>query len=207
MTAINNNVSPKTNDWQSGFVALLPEIQQRLDYAFRHRNTEARDDATTDGIAHALLAYRRLYQRHRVEVATATNLAWCAIRQVEAGRVAGNPLNSREPLSLYAQRRRAMSVVSLQTCTARERAWIDRLANDHRVSVIDQVAARLDVAAWLATFCRRTRQIASDLAHGCTTSEVARKYGVTASRISQLRRELARSWQEFQHEPERAASA
>jgi hypothetical protein len=67
--------------------------------------------------------------------------------------------------------------------------------------VLDLVAAKLDVAAWLKTLCRRTRRIAADLAKRFTTSEVARKYGVTAARISQLRQELKGSWSEFQHEP------
>jgi hypothetical protein len=44
------------------------------------------------------------------------------------------------------------------------------------------------------------RQIAKDLAVGCSTSEVARKHGVTASRISQLRRSLEASWMQFQNE-------
>ena len=79
--------------------------------------------------------------------------------------------------------------------------WIDALVQDRRSTVLDHVAAKLDVAAWLKTLCRRTRRIAADLAKGCTTSEVARKYGVTAARISQLRQELTDSWGEFQHEP------
>jgi hypothetical protein len=37
------------------------------------------------------------------------------------------------------------------------------------------------------------------LARGFTTCEAARKYGVTAGRVSQIRRELASSWAQFQH--------
>jgi hypothetical protein len=44
------------------------------------------------------------------------------------------------------------------------------------------------------------KQIAKDLAFGCSTSEVAKKYGVTAGRISQLRRSLEESWATFQQE-------
>ena len=42
------------------------------------------------------------------------------------------------------------------------------------------------------------KQIAKDLAFGCSTSEVANKYGVTPGRISQLRRTLEESWVAFQ---------
>jgi hypothetical protein len=44
------------------------------------------------------------------------------------------------------------------------------------------------------------KEIAKDLACGFTTSEVAVKYGVTAGRISQLRRTLEASWAAFQQE-------
>ena len=64
----------------------------------------------------------------------------------------------------------------------------------------DQVAVRMDVRAWLATLSRRTRRIAKDLVYGCSTSEVAKQHGVTAGRVSQLRRELYEGWQVFQGE-------
>ena len=44
------------------------------------------------------------------------------------------------------------------------------------------------------------KQIARDLAYGFSTSEVAEKHGVTAGRISQLRRTLEESWAAFQQE-------
>jgi FixJ family two-component response regulator len=74
------------------------------------------------------------------------------------------------------------------------------MVEDKRAPVADQVAAKMDIGAWFATLTRRMRQIAKDLAFGCTTSEVAEKYGVTAGRISQLRRTLEASWVAFQQE-------
>jgi hypothetical protein len=62
------------------------------------------------------------------------------------------------------------------------------------------VAARLDFSDWFATLSRRMKEIAGDLARGFTTSEAARKYRVTAGRISQIRRELETSWNNFQGE-------
>jgi hypothetical protein len=44
------------------------------------------------------------------------------------------------------------------------------------------------------------KRIASDLALGCSTSEAAMKYGLTAGRISQLRRVLEASWLAYQQE-------
>ena len=78
--------------------------------------------------------------------------------------------------------------------------WIDAMVEDKRAAVADQVAAKLDVGAWFATLTKRMREIAKDLAFGCSTSEVARKHNVTAGRISQLRRTLEESWAAFQQE-------
>jgi DNA-binding NarL/FixJ family response regulator len=58
----------------------------------------------------------------------------------------------------------------------------------------------MDTRAWFGTLTKRMKQIAKDLACGCSTSEVARKYGVTAGRISQLRRTFEESWAAFQQE-------
>ena len=179
---------------------MLPEIQQRLRHAFRHLDAEAAEDATEEGVVNCLLSYARLHQRGRANSVTAANLALFAVKQVQSGRSAGCRLNSMEPLAVYAQRRRGIRVEQLNVDDLCDRNWIDSLAHDLRSSVVDQVAARLDVAAWFATLSRRTRQIAKDLAYGCSTSEVAKKHGVTAGRVSQLRRELYDAWRVFQGE-------
>ena len=201
MLAISPNCPQVSSDWQTGFMTLLPEIKQRLQQAFRQRDAAAREEAIGDATVLCLLSFVKLHEQGRAETLTASNLAWYAAKQIRSGRSAGCRLNSKEPLALYAQQRRGIRVEHLNDNNPDDHSWIDSLVQDRRSTVLDHVAARMDVAAWLKTLCRRTRRIATDLATGCTTSEVARKYGVTAARISQLRRELAESWGEFQHEP------
>ena len=60
------------------------------------------------------------------------------------------------------------------------------MVEDKRATVADQVAAKMDVGAWFATLTKRMKEIAKDLAFGCSTSEVAEKHGVSAGRISQI---------------------
>jgi hypothetical protein len=203
MIVTSSSSAPTQGSWQADFVALFPEIEERLRQAFRHRDASAREEATADGVTLCLLAYSRLHAQGRADSITASSLAWYAAKQVRSGRSAGCRLNSQEPLALYAQKRRRFRIEPLESGGLSERIWIDAMVQGRWSSVLDQVAARLDIAAWLATLCRRTRRIAIDLAIGGTTAEVARKYGVTAGRISQLRRELAQSWREFQSEPAR----
>ena len=101
-------------------------------------------------------------------------------------------MNGKEPLSRYAQIGNGIQIEPTHG------KWIEMLVEDKRASVPDQVAAKIDVGAWFATLTKRMNEIAKDLAFGCSTSEVAKKYGVTAGRISQMRRTLEESWMVFQ---------
>ena len=83
-----NNERNEAN-WQQSFVAMLPEIQQKLRLAFCRLDHEAREDAIEEGIVHSLLAYLRLHEQGRAEVATASSLAWYSSRHVKRGRPAG----------------------------------------------------------------------------------------------------------------------
>jgi hypothetical protein len=194
MIAIDNELKHNESNWQASFIAMLPEIQQRLRRAFRHLDAEAGEDAVEEGVVHSLLSFVRLHEQGRAETATASTLAWFASLAVKRGRPAGNRMRSTEPLSRYAQLTNGIQV------ERRHSNWIDLLVEDKRASVPDQVAAKMDVGAWFATLSHRMKQIARDMAHGFSTSEVAQKYGVTPGRISQLRRSLETSWSAFQQE-------
>ena len=191
MIAINNERN-ETN-WQSNFVTMLPEIEQKLRLAFCRLEPEAREDAFAEGVVHSLLAYARLHEQGREEVATPSSLAWYSSRHVKRGRPAAGRMNGKEPLSRYAQIGNGIQIEP-------HSKWIDMLVEDKRATVPDQVAAKMDVGAWFATLTKRMKEIAKDLAFGCSTSEVAAKHGVTAGRISQMRRMLEESWLMFQGE-------
>jgi hypothetical protein len=192
MIAINNERNETS--WQTDFIVMLPEIEQKLRLAFCRLDRDAREDAIEEGVVHSLLAYVRLVEQGRAEVATPSSLAWYSSRHVKRGRPAGGRMNGKEPLSRYGQISNDIKVERQAS------SWIDTAVEDKRASVVDQVAAKIDVSAWFATLTQRTKQIAKDLAFGCSTSEVARKYGLTAGRISQLRRLLEESWAAFQLE-------
>jgi hypothetical protein len=192
MIDVNNECNETT--WQSTFTAMLPEIEQKLRLAFCRLDPESRDDAIEEGIVHSLLAFVRLHEQCREEIATPSSLAWYSSRQVKRGRPAAGRMNGKDPLSRYAQIGNRIQI------ERQPRNWIDAIVQDRRAAVADQVAAKMDVAAWFATLTKRMKEIAKDLAFGCSTSEVAKKYGVTPGRISQLRRVLAGSWAAFQGE-------
>ena len=57
------------------------------------------------------------------------------------------------------------------------------------------------MADWFDSLPLHKRRVAQVLATGETTKTAARKFRVSAGRISQLRREFEDSWADFQGEP------
>ena len=66
MIAYNHEQNETT--WQQNFVAMLPEVEQKLRLAFCRLDSEAREDAIEEGIVHSLLSYVRLDEQGRREV-------------------------------------------------------------------------------------------------------------------------------------------
>ena len=83
--------------------------------------------------------------------------------QVRQGRQAACRLNAREPLSRYAQLRSSWRIERLEGFDTPGANWIDWMIVDRRSSVADQVAARMDIRAWLITLSRRVGKIAREL--------------------------------------------
>jgi len=158
MIAMNNECEVST--WQPTFIAMLPEIEQKLRLAFCRLDPEAREDAIEEGVVHALLAYVRLDEQGRAEVATASSLAWYSSRHVRRGRPAGSRMNGKEPLSRYGQISNDIEV------ECQPSNWIDAMVEDKRAAVADQVAAKMDVGAWWGTLTKRMKEIAKDLRSG-----------------------------------------
>jgi hypothetical protein len=73
----------------------------------------------------------------------------------------------------------------------------ERLRDNTLTAVPEQVCFRLDFPAWLNTLNDRNRRVVEDLMQDQRTLDVARKYGVSPSRVSQLRREFKKRWRQF----------
>ena len=72
------------------------------------------------------------------------------------------------------------------------------MVEDRNATPADVARVRIDFGSWLGTLSRRDRRIAEILSVGETTGNVASRFHVSPGRVSQLRRELAQSWHEFQ---------
>jgi hypothetical protein len=61
----------------------------------------------------------------------------------------------------------------------------------------EQAAFRIDFPDWLTTRTERDRRIISDMAVGEKTMHLARRFGISPARVSQLRREYHNDWRQF----------
>ena len=186
--------------WHNRFLAMLPAIETHARLAFRHLDPEAREDAVQETIANALVAFVRLVQLQKTDVAYPSALARYAVAQIHDGRRVGNRLNVRDVLSPYAQKQKGIQVERIDRFDEEEGQWVEAVIEDDRTPVPDQAAFRCDFPTWLDSLSRRNRRIAQALSVGHTTSEVAKRFRVSPGRVSQLRREMHQSWQDFHGE-------
>ena len=189
--------SKQVPTWHSAFLAMMPTIATHARIAFSHLDPEARAEAVAECIANALVAYARLVELGKVSLAYPTVLARYAIVQVRVGRRIGNKLNVRDVMSEYCQRRKKLSVERLDRYDKDEDQWREIVVGDRHAGPAETARVRIDFADWLHSLPMRVRRIAKTLANGERTDETARKFGVSAGRISQLRSELAASWRRF----------
>lgn len=191
--------------WQTGFLALLPAIQRHAKIAFRHLDPEAREEAVQAAICGCCLAYRRLAELGKTDVAYPAPLARFAVAQVKAGRRTGGKLNCRDILSVHCQLTKRVTVERLDRPDDAEGHWAEILVEDRHAGPAVTAATRIDFGTWLHILPTRLRTIALFLARGETTTAAAQRFGLSAGRISQLRRQLYAAWHQFQGDPPAAA--
>jgi hypothetical protein len=109
---------------------------------------------------------------------------------------------ARDVLSRLAQQRKGFAVCKLPDCSTLDGSPLSEALHDNtRTPPDEQCAFRIDFPAWRATHTQRDRCVLDDLMLGERTSDVAGKYGISAGRVSQLRRQLLLDWRRFLSEP------
>ena len=188
------------NEIHRVFEDLLPAIRQQAHVAFRFSPREEREELIAEVVANAFCAFHRLAQRGKTELAYATPLAWYAIRQIRAGRLVGTSLNIHDVSSRYCQQTKDVCCERIDQYDDERDSWQEVLVEDRHATPADIAVTRIDFAVWLRRLSRQRRQIAKVLARGETTKVTAKRFGLTAGRISQMRREFQDAWRDFQGE-------
>jgi hypothetical protein len=198
---------PRTPCVPELFQTLLPQIRRQASIQLRHLRAEAREEAIAEVVARAFCAWRRLVEQGRPEVARPTPLAKYALRQVCAGRRVGCRQNSRDLLSPQVRRIHGFSIQRIDRRDPQDGTWRELLVEDRQAGPAETAAARLDWSAWLRTLSTRNRRVAKALSLGETTSGVARRFGLSQGRISQLRERLRQHWEQFQGDGQTVGAA
>ena len=186
--------------WHKQYLAMLPAILRHARMAFRHLDRESRAEAMQEVIANTFLAFARLVELGKSDLAYAHPLAGYAVAQFRAGRRVGCRFNVRDVLNPGCQRLKRVKVERLDRYHRPDQKWLEAVVEDHRTSPADQAAFRIDFPEWLGLLSTRNRKIAEALAAGESTGKVARRFSLSNGRISQLRRELEHSWRSFHGE-------
>jgi len=191
---------------QQRFEQMLPRIRRQAAIAFSDYDAEARDDLVAEVIANAYCAFVRLAARGKTDLGYAVPLTMFAVRQVKDGRRVGGKHSIGDVMSPYAQRQKGFTVQPLDRSNDTGETWQEIVVEDRYAGPDVVATTRIDFGEWLRSLPKRTERIATRLAVGDTTGDVARRFDVTPSRISHLRRELMSSWRTFQGELELAGA-
>jgi len=188
-------------EWHEPFLQMLPQIERRASLAFRGLPEEIRQEKIQDVVCHAMEAFKRLHDQGKPHVATAGTLATNGIKRTRCGRKLGMKMNVRDVSSRYCQQQKDLWLQRLDHQDHEDDAWHQILIEDRRAGPAEIAATRIDFRAWLRVLSKMQKEAATRLAVGETTGAVAKMLGVSSGRISQLRRELAQSWCDFQNGP------
>jgi hypothetical protein len=196
---------------QVAFLALVPKIEMRVHMAFAYLNcANERADKVAEALALAWKWFVRLHDRGKNAATFPIVFAALVVRAVASGRRIAGGEPTDDVMSKIAQRKHGFSV-TLFSSTARPAHEIqghphgqkafgaldERLADNTRTPVPEQAAFRIDFPAWLGTLSSRERTMAQAMMRDEGTNDLSRAFGVSAGRVSQLRRELRDGWERF----------
>jgi hypothetical protein len=180
----------------------LPAVERHARVAFRHlKCAQSQEDAIQECVGLSWKWFRRLAERGKDATAFPCALAGFAARAVRSGRRVCGHERKKEVLSAVAQRHHGFAVGKLPDFSTLNGNPLEEALIDNTVSPVpDQVAFRLDFPAWLCGLSHRNRDIAEAMALGHGTKHLARRFGLSEGRVSQLRSQFCDSWRRFHSE-------
>jgi DNA-directed RNA polymerase specialized sigma24 family protein len=198
---------PTTQDLHAAFVALLPRLQRYARFAFRSvRCPHEQADAAQELVALCWAWFVRLAARGKDAGVFPSRLADFAARQVRAGRKLCGQEAGKDGLSPTARWRRDFRVLRLDTEALRATTpWREALADNTRSPPDEAAAFRIDYPAWLSRLGERDRALAETMILAHSTAELARAFGLSPGRVSQLRQEFHDDWRRFHSKAVRPA--
>lgn len=190
---------------QRGFEEAIPTIEKKAKMYFRGMDPDKREEMVADTLALGWKYYLRLHQTGKNPDDFISPLGTFTAKQVAIGRRLTGQLPAKDvsPENAVIRKRFFVSRLPDSDASREENELFIALTDNRRMSPADGAAFKIDYESWRERLGPTKRQIAEELAAGGTTNEVAASQGKSPARISQVRKELADDWNEFQGGVER----
>jgi DNA-directed RNA polymerase specialized sigma24 family protein len=188
---------------QTLFFASLPRIARHARFHFRHlKRGHEHDDTVAEAVALAWKWFVRLVQQGRHPEEFISAIASYAARAVKSGRRLCGQEKANDVFSRSTQSRRAFLISGFPEFSTLTGHALDEALHDNTATPVpDQVSFRMDFPAWLATRSVRDRELIGELIAGEQAKDAARRFGISAARVTQLRRDYLEDWRSFCDEP------
>ncbi len=193
--------------WHAAFLAMLPAIRKQANFAFRKMRPERRENAVGEVVCAVCVTFARLVAQGKANIACPSALTRFAVKQFRSGRRLGCKLNIKDVSSTHCQLQKHIKLGRLDRQDRETGEWEEILLEDRRAGPAATAAARIDVHDWFQRMRPRDRRIAQTLAIGERTLDVAKRFKISAGRVSQKRQEFYHDWQEFQGEKDHGQQA
>ena len=199
MTASTTPPGTGPGSLQARFLNILPRIERHGRCYFRHvKCPHQREEFLAEMRGLAWLWFVRLAGRGKDVTGFVSALAGYAARAAHSGRRVCGQERTKDVLSPVARRRHGFVVSALpEVGTLSDNPLSEALADNTRTPPDDQCAFRLDFPAWRLSRAERDRLILDDLMLGERTLDVAARHGLSAGRVSQMRREFLVDWKRY----------
>jgi hypothetical protein len=198
-TNVRPTAPPRHGHLHEAFLQLMPWVERHGRVYFRHlRRHDDREEAIAEMVALAWRWFVRLANRGKDASKFPSALATFAARAVNAGRRLSGHEAPKDVLSWRARRRHGFGVQALPDFdTPGGESLAGALRDNTRTPPPEQAAFRLDFPSWLGTRTRRDRSVIEELMRGGRTAEVSAAFGISPSRVSQMRQEFRADWARF----------
>jgi len=185
--------------YRQEFEKALPRIQLHATIYFRSvKCSHKKEDFIAEALALAWKWWLRLRQVGKDPNRFVSAIAGYAAKAARSGRKLCGQEPAKDVLSPLAQQRHGFHVVKLPEFSTRDGNAYDEALHDNTVTPVDEQAAfRCDFPVWLQSYDQRRRDILGEMLLGERTQDLAKRFGVSAARISQLRGEFFLDWLQF----------
>jgi hypothetical protein len=160
------------------FLQMVPTIRAVARYAFRTWRKDERQELAAEVIANSFVAFARLVERDKVDLAYPTALASFGVKRVLSGRRVGNRLNVKDASSPYCQQQKGVRMQSMRRFDRVQDKWREIVVEDGRATPADLAATRIDFGDWLRQLPKSKRNVAKLLATGEGTSAAAQRFRI-----------------------------